>query len=200
MNTRDRILNTALALFNEQGTGAVSTNHIAASLEISPGNLYYHFRNKQDIICALFERLFASWDESFNLPADRAPDLADLDQMIARTYALIWDYRFVYRELASLLRDDPVLHGRYLELRRRGYHGFAELIEGFAAAGVLVRPDPSKELGAMTELAWIVSEQWPVTLELQGRPFDAAGIQDGIALMRHLFRPYLPPGSDEARS
>jgi AcrR family transcriptional regulator len=191
MDTRDRILNAALTLFNEQGTGAVSTNHIAAAIEMSPGNLYYHFRNKEDIIRALFERLFALWDETFQLPSDRAPGLADFEALIASNYQLIWDYRFAYREMAALLRNDPELQAEYQAVRQRGYDGFAELIEAFAMAGVLTRPESAQEQMALTELCWIVSEQWPVNLELRGRAFDAAGIREGIALMRHIFRPYL---------
>ena len=59
MNTHDRILDTALRLFNQSGTAAVSTNHIAAALGMSPGNLYYHFRNKEAIIRDLFEQQYA---------------------------------------------------------------------------------------------------------------------------------------------
>lgn len=191
MRTQDKILNAALALFNEQGTAAVSTNHIAAAINISPGNLYYHFRNKEDIIKALFERLFASWDETFQLPVDRPPELTDFEAMVAGNYQLIWQYRFAYREMVALLHNDPGLHTRYMEVRRRGYQGFAELIEAFVGAGVLTRPETQAELSALTELCWMVSEFWPVNLELSGRALDAASIQEGVALMLHIFRPYL---------
>lgn len=198
MITRDRILNAALMLFNEHGTGAISTNHIAAEIAISPGNLYYHFRNKQDIIRALFERLFAKWDETFQLSSNRAPVLADFDGLIASNYQLIWDYRFAYREMAALLNNDPDLRAQYQEVRQRGYDGFVELIDAFAIAGVLTRPESTQEQIALTELCWIVSEQWPVNLELRGKEFDAAGIQEGIAIMRHIFRPYLLAEKDES--
>ncbi|MGD8634397.1 MAG: TetR/AcrR family transcriptional regulator [Anaerolineales bacterium] len=191
MSTREKILDSALALFNENGTSAISTNHIAAEAGISPGNLYYHFRNKEDIIAALFERLFEMWDETYQLPAGRAPKLADFENLIAANYQLIWEFRFAYRELAILLRSNPDLQVRYQELRRRGYAGFSNLIETFAQAGVLTMPGTSQEMRALTDLCWIVSEQWPVDLELRGQPFDEAGIQSGIMVLRHIFRPYM---------
>jgi AcrR family transcriptional regulator len=191
MSNRERVLEAALTLFNEQGTGAVSTNHIAEAAGISPGNLYYHYRNKEEIIRALFEQLFAAWDEAFQLPTDQAPSMTDFDTMIAANYQLIWEYRFAYREQAALLRNDPELHDRYLAVRQRGYEGFAALIEAFAAAGVLSQPTDSQELEIVTELCWIVSEQWPVNLEMSGRPFDKDGIMKGAALMRWILNPLL---------
>ena len=191
MSNRERVLEAALTLFNEQGTGAVSTNHIAEAAGISPGNLYYHFRNKEEIIRALFERLFAAWDEAFQLPTDHAPSMTDFDAMIAANYRLIWEYRFAYREQAALLRNDLELHERYLAVRQRGYEGFAALIEAFVAAGMLSQPADSQELKIITELCWIVSEQWPVNLELSGRPFDKNGIMQGAALMRWILHPLL---------
>jgi signal transduction histidine kinase len=93
--------------------------------------------------------------------------------------------------LRRIVHNDPDLQARYQEIRQRGYDGFAQLIEAFAGAGVLTRPESPQEQLALTELCWIVSEQWPVNLELSGRAFDATGIQAGVALMRHIFRPYL---------
>ena len=191
MNTQDRILKAALQLFNEQGTGAVSTNHIAAAIGISPGNLYYHFRNKEDIIRALFERLFSQWNETYQLPSNRVPALTDFERLIASNYQLIWDYRFAYREMATLLNNDIYLQTKYQDLRKRGYAGFNELLEAFASSGVLTLPASREELLALTQLCWLVSEQWPVDLELRGREFDAAGIEEGIDMMRYIFRPYL---------
>ncbi|MGA1343220.1 MAG: TetR/AcrR family transcriptional regulator, partial [Hyphomonas sp.] len=56
MKTRDRILEVSLLLFNEEGEGVLSSVDVANALEISPGNLYYHFRGKDAIIRALFDR------------------------------------------------------------------------------------------------------------------------------------------------
>src|SRR6266567_6576776 len=61
--TRGRILDTALALFNERGTAAVSTNLVAAEAGLSPGNLYYHFADKQEIIRALHDRYAAAHED-----------------------------------------------------------------------------------------------------------------------------------------
>ena len=73
MGAKERVVEAAIRLFNERGTAAVSTNHIADGAGISPGNLYYHFRNKEEIIRAIFGRMIAAWEAMAEVPQDRAP-------------------------------------------------------------------------------------------------------------------------------
>ena len=56
MKTRDRILECALLLFNQRGESNISTLEIATELDMSPGNLYYHFHGKEPLIMELFAR------------------------------------------------------------------------------------------------------------------------------------------------
>jgi AcrR family transcriptional regulator len=79
---------------------------------MSPGNLYYHFRNKEEIIRALFEQQFALWDVLYTLSDDRMLSLADMQHLVRATFATGWDDRFIYRELIALLRRDEELQRR----------------------------------------------------------------------------------------
>ena len=75
--TKDRILQISLQLFNERGERSVTTNHIAAELGISPGNLYYHFRNKQEIIKELALQYQKETLEMLALPPERPLTTSD---------------------------------------------------------------------------------------------------------------------------
>ncbi len=160
---------------------------------MSPGNLYYHFRNKEEIIRALFEQQFARWDVGYAFPTDRMPNLDDLQDLVRATFITAWEYRFMYRELIALLRRDSQLHQRWVEIRARGFTGFHELFDLFVNVGVLRAPDDQAEVNRLAELCWLISEFWLASVEVSGETVDAFQMERGIALMLQVLDPFIIP-------
>ena len=117
--TAERIREAALALFNRYGEPNVSTSQIAAELDISPGNLYYHYSAKEGLLNALFEQYEQALDAL--LPA--APEVRDVEDawfFMHSLLELVWAYRFLYRDLNLLLsRNRRLETGIQLALRRK---------------------------------------------------------------------------------
>jgi AcrR family transcriptional regulator len=196
MNTRERIIETALRLFNDAGTSAVSTNHIASALGISPGNLYYHFRNKEEIIRAILDRLISRHNEIFQLPEERAPEVRDLQQMVQRNFLLLWDYRFFYRELIALTQRDALLKESYLTMRRQGLAHFKILFERFVEAGVVHMPADSTSIADLARICWLISDYWLPFVELESELTMPQYMQQGVLLVLQALRPYLSEQAD----
>lgn len=102
MKTRDRILHTALQLFNEQGEPNVSTLEIATEMGISPGNLYYHFHGKEPLIMELFGRFQAELAPLLDPPADAALDAEDYWLFLHLIVERLAQYRFLFQDLSNL--------------------------------------------------------------------------------------------------
>ena len=135
--TRQRILDTSLAMFNAQGEPNVTTNHIADELEISPGNLYYHFRNKDDIIEHLFGRYEERIDTALAAPSGRLPGLEDVWLQLHLVFECIWDYRFLYRDLANILSRNRRLRMRFARILKRADEQAHTVMRGLVQAGVM---------------------------------------------------------------
>lgn len=114
--TRDRILQTALGLFNHEGEAQVSTVDIASVIGISPGNLYYHFRGKEAIIEALFEEFETEIRMVLNAPIDRPLALEDNWVFLYIVFEEINDFRFFYEAISSILERCPSLRPRFSRL------------------------------------------------------------------------------------
>lgn len=113
MKTRDRILSLSLALFNAEGEAEQSAVDISNMLEISPGNLYYHFKGKDAIIGALFE----NFEEEMRIILKGSDDPIDsIEDAWVYLYIIleeIFDFRFFYRDLGVLLARYPHLAVRF---------------------------------------------------------------------------------------
>jgi AcrR family transcriptional regulator len=196
VETRERIIDTAIRLFNEEGMGPVSTNHIARALGISPGNLYYHFRNKEEIIRAIYARLRPMWEAAIATPSDRPPVLADLLRIITEHFRIVWEYRFYYRELPALMRRDPDLARQYQEVREAGLANVEAILRHFTAAGVLAVAEPDTALPELARVCWLLlADFWLPFAELGEDPLTPAALRQGSDLILRVLRPYLTPAA-----
>lgn len=156
--TRERIIEASLELFNAQGERSVTTNHLAAHLGISPGNLYYHFRNKQAIIAELFAQYESRVDTFLRRPDGRALTVEDKTFYLEALLAAMWHYRFLHRDLEHLLETDPELAARYREFARRCLASATSVYQGFVESGILEMND--EQIEALTFNSWIIITSW----------------------------------------
>ncbi|HYF58925.1 MAG TPA: TetR/AcrR family transcriptional regulator [Burkholderiaceae bacterium] len=156
--TRERILELSLRLFNEHGEPNVTTSSIADEMNISPGNLYYHFRNKDDIVNALFEQYERDVDRLLELPARREADVEDAWLFLHLMFETIWTHRFVYRDLADLLTRNRRVETRFKGIVERKTRAARRLCDGLAAAGQM-RATPF-ELDALSTNMVVVATWW----------------------------------------
>jgi AcrR family transcriptional regulator len=126
VKTRDRILVTSLALFNDEGEAHTTTIDIANELDISPGNLYYHFKGKDQIIDELFQQFEVALSETLAAPIERPLSEAGNDVETNWYYLYVvleemFQYRFLYRNLGDILQRYPQINRRFqrlLQLKR----------------------------------------------------------------------------------
>ncbi len=109
MKTRDRILQCALQLFNEQGEPNVSTLEIATEMGISPGNLYYHFHGKEPLVLELFERFQAELAPLLDPPDDVDLGVEDYWLFLHLIVERLAQYRFLFQDLSNLAGRLPKL-------------------------------------------------------------------------------------------
>jgi AcrR family transcriptional regulator len=194
MKTRDRILAAALELFNQRGERKVTTNHLAAHLEMSPGNLYYHFKNKQEIIFELFLSYEERVDNNLNVPADRQLTVEDKLNYLQNIFQGLWEYRFIHRDMEHLLLTEERLHARYRDFFRRCQQKTEAIYQGLHDANIIqISPRDIQGLALNT---WIVVTSWYSFLQCNllsnsDESITLDMLKGGVYQIFQLERPYL---------
>ena len=137
MKTRDKIVYAALELFNQHGERNITTNHIADYIEISPGNLYYHFRNKQEIVREIFALYSAELLERFVPIKGSQESLTMLKRYLDSIFTLMWKYRFFYANLPEILSRDEQLHELYIDVQETLQANLIAIMQEFVSLKLL---------------------------------------------------------------
>jgi AcrR family transcriptional regulator len=193
--TRERILELSLRLFNDFGEPNVNTTLIAEEMNISPGNLYYHFKNKDDIINCVFQQFEREIDRLLTVPAERTPDVEDAWLFLHVLFELIWKYRFFYRDLNNLLANNRTLELKFKQLLTQKVQVARGLLDGLTRAGEL-QAGP-REVEALATNMVVVATYWlSYSYVLDPRRFNepdvvGAALQRGCYQVMALTAPYL---------
>ena len=185
--TRERILETSLALMNREGEPHVTTADIADEMNISPGNLYYHFRNKDDII----GELYAAY-ESGVTPLLASPPAAEGDDLWFLLHLLferMHEYRFLYRDLDEITSRNRKLAVRVADLLRRLEGTVLELSRSLVRNGRMRASD--RELGALASNATLVSTYWMSWQRVSGAGRDEVNLSVAAYQVLALFAPFM---------
>ncbi|HEY8606825.1 MAG TPA: TetR/AcrR family transcriptional regulator [Noviherbaspirillum sp.] len=156
--TRERILELSLRLFNEFGEPNITTTVIAEELNISPGNLYYHFRNKDDIVNSLFAQFEAEISRMLAVPADRRPNMHDVWMYLHLSFELVWRYRFFYRDLSDLLSRNRKLELHFKQILAHKTKVAQQLCLGLRDDQALVATD--MEIDGLANNIVVVATYW----------------------------------------
>jgi AcrR family transcriptional regulator len=198
MKTRDKIIQASIVLFNEQGERNVTTNHIAADLGISPGNLYYHFRNKEDIILSIYEEYARNL--LIETMPEVSPDVKPLDAIILYmdvVFQAMMKFRFFYSNLPVLLAKNPLLHDKYVEVQSFISQRVSELLLSLREANMMEFLD--EDLADIVSILRLVNTFWLSFYQTQNNDTEIndSVFYQGVLKILVIIQPYI---SDAAKN
>ncbi|GAB3001097.1 TetR/AcrR family transcriptional regulator [Psychrosphaera aestuarii] len=191
MKTKDRIVQASIELFNAQGERNVTTNHIASHLNISPGNLYYHFRNKEEIIRNIFEKYAQHMQVSFE-PVKPSEDAVEiLSNYLDAVFSALFHFNFLYDNLPVIMARDPELKTQYLEIHVKMMDKIHALVLGLQNAKVI-----EIEHDDIEDFANIIKQQVTFWISYcktsqEDTTITDALIYNGLLKVLLLFKPYV---------
>ena len=198
--TAERILEVSLDLFNRFGEPNVSTTLISAELSISPGNLYYHYPAKDELINALFDRYERGLNDLLGA-ADNVRNVEDAWLFFHMLFELIWRYRFLYRDLNDLLSKNRRLETHFQFVLKNKSRAVAQVLDGLTRGSSLRIERRERETVASAMVVvltyWLSYEYVRDPRRALEPESAAAALSRGAYHVLSLLSPYLEPEARE---
>ncbi|MFZ2649755.1 MAG: TetR/AcrR family transcriptional regulator [Burkholderiaceae bacterium] len=198
--TAQRILEVTLELFNRFGEPNVSTTLISAELGISPGNLYYHYPAKDELINSLFDRYERALTDLLRAAQD-VRDVEDAWLFLHMLFELVWQYRFLYRDLNDLLSKNRRLETHFQGVLKNKGQAVQKMLAGLSGEAAI--QIASRDVEPVATAMVVVLTYW-LSYEYVRDPrhalepeFASAALLRGAFHVLSLLTPYLETGQRE---
>ena len=198
MKTREKILHTSLQLFNEEGESHVTTVDIANEMDISPGNLYYHFKGKEIIIEILFEKFEDEFSDILHDHINKELKIEDSWYYLYVVFEEMYHYRFIYQNLSDLLQRYEIINKRFRKLLNLKFQTASSIITTLREANILAIDDDAVDVLVnniiMTITYWIAYSNLK-----DGKQPEQILLHKGVFQVLSLIAPFLSQGKLEYR-
>jgi AcrR family transcriptional regulator len=187
----NNILDHALTMFNELGWSKVSTNRISAAAGVSKGHLHYYFPNKGEIIVALYMRMDSEIRQWWRHDRQNFT-MEHMARMFIRQVVVIEKYKFLYRDIANIVRDNEILKIRFTEARSRRMKETGDFVRELVNIGLLQNVDKDPvQFDYFIIATWVLSDYWMTHVDASGSPAREEAYLEGYHVLINQFMPYL---------
>ena len=176
MSRKLEILESAKKLFNKSNTQAVTTNHIAKAMGISPGNLHYHYKNREEIIWFLYKQM----REKMTLSVEELPkSLEEVSEHQKVLIGIQWEYRFFFREILFLFSRDAKLEQDYIIDNIAHRKRIKLVMQGLVESGELEIQDP-KILEYLVDSILMAWQFYTSYMQTLGKPLSRKSAEETV--------------------
>jgi len=191
METKEKILAAALKLYNQNGINT-TTRHIAESMDISAGNLHYHFKQTNDIIIILYERLASEFDGLMvNLVAAQTQGIEPFYSFMERSFDVVYKYRFFFLNFVELSIRIPAIQKSYEQITERRKVEFKIIFRDLVKQGIFRNDIPEDIWDALIKQIFIVGDFWLSNNALTSRFKGKQAASNFIQTTEAMIYPYL---------
>lgn len=169
METKEYILTNATELLNRQGASPTSLRQVAAYLDMSDGNLRYHFKNKETLILAIFMQMMqeveAATDALENTSLENL--LEEVRKQLRTIFFTMYRYKFLFIEANLLFKQYASFRLAFKEMMKARKAYFFRFFEENKAKGYFNDSLSDKHYEMLFEQLSIISDNWINYVELE---------------------------------
>ena len=190
MKTKQRILNTALELFNKNGISNTTIRNIAQKIEMSSGNLNYHFRYKEEIIEILYFELIAKMERRISELEGKNIDLFRFYRTSELKMHDMFEYRFFYRDLHKITSENEKIREHFIKFQETRINEFLFLCKHLQMQEIIRIPEFEDEYKRLYRRVVIILDNWINTYDFTDLS-PKEGILQFSKLIFEMIYPYL---------
>lgn len=192
VGNRERIIEAAIELMNRHGA-SVGTAQIAEYTGISPGSLYYHFRDFSDIAAVVIERMSAELADTLAMPPFGSIGAAQLVSYYSGGAQVLWRYRFAASAGRELTGHDENLEEMYRKFTLDGIESVRLILENLFSHHPSDNKVSTADCRFLAENSWVLWSAWPRHIEMKNKlnVTKAPEIAKGLRQVAMVIAPYV---------